>query len=280
MGEYETLKSVDIISPMVPEIVERGRFVYCSDGKFRATVKLDTVYVDGPWINVNVCQERNCFLWHKVYFMLYGIISRNCFNCWKVVFRPKTLDDLILTYRMQLEDKEKPACKSGVERRESSSFKGANACFWYAPLGSNPVLAQEFHKKIEKKIHHLLGVDNKVILKRGCTEMEDAAGPSERWFYPEEQNVFEDLLDDAWEEIHPLLNSEPQALRNVIMMRWIGWAVKNRDKTAEKYYDSLASFGVVPTTVYHDKKKELVSTPMTSKQRREFYAAEKKLILQ
>lgn len=265
MGDYEQLKELDVITPILPEIMEGGRFALCTDGKFRPTSNLlTTIHIDSPWINVRVCPDRNCFLWHHIYFNIYGIISRNCFNCWKVVFRPKTLDELIAVYNQQLEDEDKPNCKSGIERREASGWKGAYACFWYAPFACGVDEARKFHKSIERKIHRLLGVDKKVILKRACTEMEDAAGPSEKWYYPPGQNIYEDLLDNAWSEIGiPDQDLTPQILRNAIMLRWIGWAVKNRDKTAEKYYDSMASFGVVPTTTYHDKMVERVSEPLS-----------------
>lgn len=269
MGEYEKLRAIDIITPVMREIMEEGRFVYCEDGKFHPTLeKFKPIYVDGPWINVNPCKERNCFLWHKIYFNMYGIISRNCFNCWKVVFRPQTLDELMAVYDMQ--KKHGFPSKSGIERRDGSLHKGCYACFWYCSLDAGKEQAKETHKEIQRKIQHLLGIDKKVILKRGCTEMEDAAGPSHLWYFSDDQHVYEDLLDFAWSEVPPITYEEPAALKSTILMRWIGWAVKHRDPTAKRYFDSMGSFGVCPTTVYNDKEISVKSLPMTSKQWKEY----------
>ena len=248
MGLYEELGEVDVISP-VAEMLLTGSVKLFPDGKIRSIYPL-LPNVEDPWINVKVAEDRSCFLWHMIYFAQYGIISRNCFNCWKVVFRPRTLDELFQIHKLQ--KKMDIPCKTGIERRAGSMHKGAYAAFWYGPLGDLEG-SRKLRDKVALAVRGEVGIDAKIILKRACTEMEDSAGPSERWKYPEGQRMFEDLLDTTW-EVPSSGMMEPRALRVATTRKWIGWAVRNRDQTAKKYYDSMQSFGVVPTTDYSDGK--------------------------
>ena len=102
MGLYEELAQIDVITPAMEHgVIAPGGSHYLSlDGKIRAKNPMG-FHTDGPWINTKVSEDRNCQLWHHAYFNVYGIISRNCFNCWKVVCRPQTLEDLFKVQKIQ-----------------------------------------------------------------------------------------------------------------------------------------------------------------------------------
>ncbi len=248
MAMFEELSSIDIIEPAVKYMQEHG-FVLCEDGKIRSVAPWH-YHLNSPWINTVPCPQRLCTKWTEVYWGVYGIISRNCMNCWKIVAKPKTLRDLFKVFKLQ--EKMGYPGKVGIERRPHTLHRGPYGAYWYCPLDKGLEFAKERWKEINLQVKEAIGIDTKVILKRGCSEMEDQAGPSNEWEYPEYLHRIEDLLDVTW-ECPDFAQPEPTALRINIMRRWIDHARKHRDPTAKDYYDSLASFGISEKVVYHDK---------------------------
>ena len=162
MALYEELAQIDILTPIQPQLNTRTVIIR-PDGALAMAGEVG-VFPDGSWINVNLPSDRNCALWNKIYFTLYNILSRNCYHCFKVVARPKNLDDLFVINKLQ--EKMGLPSKSGIEKRPWATHKGNYAAFWYCPMEGGAEGAREHHKLVEKAVHDAVGMDTKVILKR------------------------------------------------------------------------------------------------------------------
>ena len=57
---------------------------------------------DGPWFHVKHHPEADCNLWHKIIFDYYHFIPEGCLSCWKVVVRPRWIEDLFKLLEFQL----------------------------------------------------------------------------------------------------------------------------------------------------------------------------------
>jgi len=103
-----------------------------------------------------------------------------------------------------------------------------------------------------------LTLDTPVILKRGCTEMENHFGPSHLWQYTKEMRIKEELLESTIELVQPKV-PQPSLVQTHVYAIWINYAFRMGDPTARKYIrDFPYSMGSVPTTTYHDKHPEIV----------------------
>jgi hypothetical protein len=256
MALYENLAGIDIIQAAMPAI-DAGKYMICHDGKIRFT-RPQGLDPRVPWIWARQAFDRNCHLWGRVYFDLYKMISRNCFNCWKIIAKPDTLEKLFKLQEVQKELNLPGKC--GMELRPQAMYGGLWRGFWYASMADGLKGAKERCRKVGLKVKDALGVQTPVYLKRGCTEMEDRAGPSSEWDYPDEHNRTEDLLDATW-ELEVTKQGIPMVLQMHIHRLWVERAMEERDPTADKYYDNLQSFGIAPTVKYDDKEVELKSLP-------------------
>ena len=170
-------------------------------------------------------------------------------HCWKIVCRPKNLDELFelddLQAKMEL------PCKCGVEIRENETYKGIYLGFWYCPLG-DLAHARELYKDVKRKVRGALSLDTPVVLKRGCTEMENDFGPSHLWKYTPKTRFMEDLLDSTIVVVQER-PPQPTVVKVHVHGFWIHYAHRMGDKTAAKHIRNYPqSMGSVPTITYHD----------------------------
>ena len=70
-----------------------------------------------PWVHIKHEPVSRCGLWHKVMFDVWKFVPKGCLDCWKVVVRPKDLENLFRVYNMMV-DLDMPS-KCGAEQRES-----------------------------------------------------------------------------------------------------------------------------------------------------------------
>ena len=176
MALYEVLKKHFILEPIVKDLMKMALVIESKAGKDvvrRGPFKAPAF--ENPWIFSGTVSGRNCYLWRDIYLYKYGLISRNCLNCWKVVVRTNHLTNLIQINKLQIEmhkeDPKKFNGKCGMETRPWCTHKGRYAAFWYGSMFENdPFVAGMFLvKEVEKRVRDL-GIRDKVILKRGCTE--------------------------------------------------------------------------------------------------------------
>lgn len=262
MALFEGLAEIDIITPILDRL-SSGAYIYDTDEKLKIGKK-SQLKTETPWIDTKIADDRLCGRWHVIYFREYGIISRNCFHCWKIVVRPRTLENLFKLYELQ--QKMDLPSKCGAETRAYATHKGWYAGFWYCPMEGGLEGAREHCRMVSLKVKEALGVQTQVTLKRACTEFENTFGPSNLWEYPEGWGRLEDLLDSTWEIPVEYGNPMPSPSKVAITRRWIDWGREHGDKTADQYYEGSETFGVVDTITYHDTKIEpKVNPPMTFK---------------
>lgn len=252
---YDRLKGFDILVPEIERLLRQGSMVV-KGGRIKYAVTSE-IQLDNYWLFSKRSGERKCEFWMNIYFQKYHIISRGCFNCWKVVVRPRTLKELFEIRKLQLKLGFPGKC--GVDDRVSSKHKGEYAAFWYCPYSGGLEAAKEHHKVIERAVHEAVGFQTPVILKRACTEMEDAAGPTNNWAYPERQHVLEDILDQTFVfEYQP--PTQPWFHIVHTMTKWIEQALLVRDPTVGEFFDlkQIWAFNrATPTVTYHDKIQEI-----------------------
>ena len=92
------------------------------------------------------------------------------------------------------------------------------------------------------------GPDTPVILKRGCTEMELAKGPSDQWVYTDADRRLEKTLD-AMFEIDESFEELPAHVERHILRTWGQFAYERGDETYKDFIDHPL---VRPVVTYHD----------------------------
>ena len=243
--KYEDIQKADLIEPLMEDF-RRGIAEVKGD---KIVFDFKQTSPDTPWYFHTIEKERNCTLWHKIVFDRYGILPRQCMHCWKIVARPKNLDELFELNKLQ-EEMLLPS-KTGVDIRASETYKGIYLGFWYCPLGDF-AQARELYKEVKRKVRGALSLDTPVILKRGCTEMENAFGPSHEWVYTPEMRFMEDLINSTV-EVEDRKPPQPSVVKNRVVAFWILYAHRMGDKCAAKYIRNFPySMGSIPTSTYHD----------------------------
>jgi hypothetical protein len=135
--------------------------------------------------------------------------------------------------------------KTGIERRETVPHLYGS--YWY---NRSFEAGLECLDKVRQAIdeHRRLGPDVKVILKRGCTEMEHAVGPSDQWAYDEDQEIMEKLLEDFIDFV-PIRQPLPDPVVWHTKHQWIKFAYANGD---ESYLELTGGRRLTPDYVtYH-----------------------------
>ena len=252
MSLYEEVRSVDIVTPILEEL-DTGELLITKEGRIEfGKLKLSSPSI--PYIFAGE-EDRHCRLWSKFYFGKYSIIPKPCFNCWKVVVKPRTFEELFKLMRLQKSMDLHAKC--GLERRPYNSYKGPYAGYFYGPIDvENPYKESlALLSLVRDMVADGVGRDVPVILKRACTEMENAGGPSCDWTYPEHQKKFEELLDSIYKvELFDLYQAP--FLVNYIIRLWIEHGFRVGDETVSKYVDSFPeSFGVTKTITYEEESK-------------------------
>jgi len=261
-GLYNLLSSRAILGPLAEEF-RTLKLTYDKDGKIRRG-PFTVLNFETLWVWAGEEKTRLCYVWNELYFQKYRIISRNCFNCWKVVCKCDSIKDLFMVRNLQIElnatDPDNYVGKCGVEGRRHCTWGGRYAAFWYTPLTKNSTLyeSREIGRKVEEEVKKI-NPDLKVILKRACTEMEMSAGPSDRWTYQQEGHKVEDELDELI-DIGPDIVSQTQKMKDLMMKSWINHAFISGDKTVVDFVVNYPNdFGVQPAVDYLNSNPKILS---------------------
>jgi hypothetical protein len=242
---YDHLKAHDIIDTLKP-LLDTGAYeLRHVDGKFVA--KSLQIAKDTPWIHIRHADGFDCSMWHQIIFNAVSLklpegqrfVPRNCQNCWKVVIRPRTVQQLFNLHEMQ-KIMDLPS-KSGIEVREH--VHGLYGGYFYNKSKEqgiecyNAVYDAVSHNEILKPLLDEVDQDGRttrLMLKRACTEFEHACGPSDKWEVTPEQNEVENLVE-RYVVPDNMVIKQPEHLIWNIKRRWIEWAWKNGDTTYSRY---------------------------------------------
>ena len=215
--------------------------------------KLKAKAVEGarpiPWIFLNHdARKKFCWFWNNVCTGHFKIIPTHCrFNCWKTVIKPNNVKELFECYDI-LKRLDLPS-KIGMDLREYTY--GAWAGFVYADSLNE---GREYYKLVRGVIPKNVSV----ILKRGCTEMEQLQS-SDKWDSVGQDDIdIENKLHDrfSFDERH---YQQAAWHKQEIKENWIKHAIRIGDptaqETAEKMSDNLDIWKklVVISKTYHDK---------------------------
>lgn len=249
MSLYEMLREIDVLGP-VEKYLEQGKFeVDLERGKLYPKTSL---LKPKPYLFTKTDPDRICALW-TFFFNEFGLLHPGCLACWKVVGRMESLRQLMEMYKLQREMGLVSKC--GCETRGYTKVGGLYSGYWYASLREEIGEAVKLKEKVKEAVKRLPG-RVKVVLKRGCTEMEMAFGDSKGWDKLAEKFGWEKrvaLLDAVFElkdrpELHEgRMKMEHTLIEPFVMRKWIEFAAENRDETYLDYVD--AAF-VKPSRTY------------------------------
>ena len=203
--------------------------------------------IESPWVMHNIDKrDKNCALLHELTFKHYGVIPKQCFGCWKVVVRPKTVVDLFKLSELQ-ETLTYP-CKAGIETR---AYVQANyGGYFYCDSKEEGRERREWVKQLVDK--HL-APDTDVYLKRACTEFEATFGDSDKW----ELDPMEEIYT-AWinKYIDPDIFGDGFEFASYVKLdtkvKWLRFAAERGDMTYKEFTDGEEMYPA-PVT-YHGEE--------------------------
>ena len=203
---------------------------------------------DMPWSYSNVLFD--CTVWNKVFHVVVSnkkLVHSHCHDCIKIVAKPKTLRDLVKIELIQ-KDMLFP-CKCGIDRR--SNTQDIYGAFWYNRGFDEarmrfPLIRARMDKAGLKKVP--------LIIKRGCTEFENAIGPSDKWKPPTaEQIQLEEDLDSVLDYTSRPPTEIPTLIENHTHHLWTYWAFQHGDDT---YLDFTNGVRIHEPLVTYDPEGE------------------------
>ena len=262
---YDHVKANDVITILKPLLDSKSYVLRHGDGKFK--VKGLHASSTTPWIHVKHTPGFNCHLWHHIIFDVVCVqlpkdqqfVPRHCQGCWKVVVKPRTLQQLFNLLEMQ-KALDLPA-KAGIEVRES--VHGLYGGYFYNRSHGEGMACYDHVKKAIRKNELLSplvdevdgdGRTTRVILKRGCTEFEHLIGDSDKWEVTKEQESIEDMVERFIVDENLDLTQQEHLVWNV-KRRWIEWAWQNGDSTYVRYTGGKPLYPAYVT--YHQPEKIL-----------------------
>lgn len=232
--DYDVLAKKDVIAKVRP-LLNNGTYHIRSDGRIATTT--DRMSWDLPWVYTRPPLWMSCQLWHKVYFLYYGIIYSKCHQCWKVVVRPRTLEELFALYEYQLHTYT-GYCKCGTEER--GFVEGNYGGYFYNRSMEEGMKCQE---TVKREFANQFDPPIPICLKRGCTEYERAHGDSTKWEVSDDQIDLERQLDDTFvQDEYKMMQTDH--MRAHIHRNWIHKAVNCGDMTYLKFTKGIH---LVPT---------------------------------
>lgn len=245
---FESILSKDIFIPAFQEAIDSGKIkAHESTGKLY--VAGDSQSNKGPWIYHKSHEDNLCGFWSYILFNFFhskmGMPAAGCQSCWKIVVRPRTLEELMKLRKVQIDMDVSGKC--GIERRYS--VHGTYGGYFYTrSLEAGLKRYKEVRRQVD--IHISSAVD--VFLKRGCTEMEQAFGDSDKWEVTPQSAHWEKLVTDAFEYV-PFKPAQPDNFKDGVMRKWIEYAYANGDPTYKLYTNGKPLYK--PYVTYHDKKE-------------------------
>jgi len=236
--DYMSACKVDLLHMLEP-MFKKGVFVLTNEDKY--ILRTGMIW-NTPWVFAgDRMPQCECILAHQVILKYFNFIPSRCMTCWKVVARPRTVEELFKVSDFQ-QTSPRPS-KAGIEIR--TFVHGLYGAYWY-----NMTIEQGFECK--RYVENAFP-DIPVILKRGCTEFERKFGTSHLWqAFPEEEDL-EALLksklviEDAFDP------KQPASVVLHTKRKWIEFAYEHGDGTYSKFTSGIP---VQPEMVTYYEKAE------------------------
>jgi hypothetical protein len=198
------------------------------DGKLRIKGQLQLTN-NTPWCHTRSSADKRCTFDHNIIFNNWRILTPRCLECWKVVVAPRNFDELIKLEKLQLTmDVD---CKCGIELRDYTP-RHYGGYFYNSSLDAGRKRYLEVKDAVSEAVSPECGATT--ILKRGCTEYEMVAGPSNRWHINKTQEKFLEQIE-AYVDVRQSLHEQGTQLKRNIRMKWVLWAHSNGDMSYVPY---------------------------------------------
>lgn len=178
------------------------------------------------WIYQHVLFD--CTEWNAIFHNIVAkktMVHSHCHNCIKIVAKPKTLRQLVKIEAIQA--KMLYPCKCGIDMRDNTSV--IYGAFWYNRGFQE---ARDRYKHIRKMFNKNGLRSVPLIIKKACTEFENAMGPTDKWKppTPEQLALEKDLVDHMdYLPTSPNCTKEAWIIRTHI--KWVQWAYEHGDET-------------------------------------------------
>ena len=186
---------------------------------------------DVPWNFIKTHPDNLCGFWNHILFRMYGnkmgMPAEGCQSCWKIVVRPRTLEELFKLEKIQ--QRLVLPSKCGIEKR--FMVHGLYGGYFYTRSLEE---GQSIYKKTRREVDINISSAVDVFLKRGCTEMENFFGDSDKWEVTERSAHWEKLVTDAF-DYKPFKPAQPEHFKNAVRKKWIEWAYAHGDSTYKLY---------------------------------------------
>jgi hypothetical protein len=254
--DYIALSRGDIVTHIRPLLDAKAYFIRDPDGLIDCERRIAH---NSPWIYVRPMPAHECGLWSKVYYPYFHFIPKFCcYNCWKVVIKPKNIRQMARLHDLMIEMGR--YCKLGKEEREYVSGPWGGY-FYNTSVKEGRARWKEVYERVERDpiLKDILdekdkdGYPVRLYLKRGCTEYEinpSGQGPSDKWVYTKEHEELQHDLD-IWfvHDTEQALRKQPEHLQKTIWRSWEHWASKWEDKTLFDFTRGKLLFR--PPVTYH-----------------------------
>ena len=251
MGMFDQpMEPMSAYTSLIPHNFIRRFAPMFNEGLFRLSVETGKIparerffYLELPWIPSNMIPGRKCDFWLEMMARgCLGFIPNECRDCWKVVVRPKTLEQLfkLLVYQQQCGYE----CKCGIEVRKyvRGNYGGYFYTHSYEECGDRYMEVRAEMNKIDPEMS--------VIMKRSCTEYERDFGPSNEYQRPDDADHWEAQLD-YYVDYQPSNNKLPPTMIAEIKQRWIDFAWQLDDPTVDQFTSGKQLYP--PVYTYHDQ---------------------------
>lgn len=246
MVDFVHLSREDMLRKVEP-LLRNGYFIREEDGKIDCVRKLNW---ETPWVHVKH-GNKDCHYLHRVLFehiFERKLVPSACQECWKVVVSPKTVKGLVAMLEL-LRKLDKPSkCGMEVFRRNTPNRYGAYV--YNDSLEEGRACYKIVRRMVDE--HPDLGSETKVILKRGCTEFEQAVGPSDKWRVTEEQREMERIAEEIFvvRKGEELQTCQPYHLITHVMREWLIAAWQIGDESYLHFTGGEPMFK--PVVTYHE----------------------------
>jgi len=210
-----------------------------------------------PWLHNGPDAFKTCGLDHGVVFNNFGFIPEGCQKCWKVCLGVKDFHNTVKLNEYQ------QTCgmpsKCGMEVRDYTP-KHWGGYFYNDSFDQG----MDCYERVKTDLDDHLGSDNyKVILKRGCTEMEFIVGPSPLWHITDKDREIYKLIKD-FVVVESSRLPQNELVRANTKMKWMLWAHANGDMSYKEYNGGESLF---PSYVsYHERNREEVKSELAATQ--------------
>lgn len=227
---------------------------------------------NSPWYYVKHGLNRDCILWHDLYFDHFEIIPSNCMSCWKVVIyshadpAQQKVSDLFRMRDMLIAEGLPSKCGMDVRRYTPHRYDG----FVY---GDSLTQGQE-HYRIIKEATDKLFPDGRVILKRACTEFEHKHPDSSTWMLSEIQMEMEHRFDSIFDRTPVPASGQDDFQQAQTLKTWIEYAhgigdTSWREAMIREGYEDPGEHLFPPARTYHELSPEELNDLLVPKPQEE-----------